>query len=335
RPGRPSGAASPALDEEEWRPAPSGTVWGGAEPWSWFRVWFRVPAEWAGGQVRLTLPLGGQGMLYLDGAPWQGRDENHGHTNLPSFLRDGTVHLLASESYAARATTHTRRSDECFTLGECRLERIDDETEGLAYDLLVGVEALKVLPVAGPDYAPLLALLLRAEQGVDRLNPASDAFLASTRAARAILREGLPALAAASAAGRGRILAVGHAQSDSAWLWPRAQTRRKVARSWSTVLRLMERYPEYRFLGSQPQQYAWMEEDEPDLYRQVAERIREGRWEPAGAMWVEPDANLTAGESLVRQFLYGQRYLHTHFGLRSGILWLPDAFGYTAALPQL
>ncbi|HVA88530.1 MAG TPA: alpha-mannosidase [Chloroflexota bacterium] len=334
-PGRPPGASSPSLNEGEWRPAPRGTVWGGEEPWSWFRVWFRVPAAWAGSRVRLTLPLGGQGMLYLDGVPWQGRDENHVHANLPRSLCDGTLYLLACESYAARATTHVRRPDEYFTLGECRLERIDDETEALAYDLLVGVETLRVLPVAGSDHAPLLALLLKAEQAVDRLDPASDAFLASVRAARAILREGLPALAAASAPGRGRIMAVGHAHIDTAWLWPLAQTRRKVARSWSTVLRLMERYPDYHFLCSQPQQYAWLEEDEPDLYRQVAARIREGRWEPAGAMWVEPDANLTAGESLVRQFLYGQRYLQTHFGLRSGILWLPDAFGYSAALPQL
>jgi len=334
-PGRPSDAASLSLDEGKWRPAPSGTVWGGEEPWSWFRVWFRVPAEWGESRVRLSLPLGGQGMLYLDGVPWQGRDENHVHTNLPPTLCDGEIHLLAGESYAARATTHTRRPDERFTLGECRLERLDDETEGLAYDLLVGVEALKVLPAAGSDSASLLALLLKAEQAVDRLNPMSDTFLDSVRAARAILHEGLPVLAAASAPGRGRITAVGHAHIDSAWLWPLAQTRRKVARSWSTVLRLMERYPEYRFLGSQPQQYAWMEEDEPELYRQVEERIREGRWEPAGAMWVEPDANLTAGESLVRQFLYGQRYLQTHFGLRCGILWLPDAFGYSAALPQL
>ncbi len=97
----------------------------------------------------------------------------------------------------------------------------------------------------------------------------------------------------------------------------------------------MERYPDYRFVCSQPQQYRWLEEDEPELYRQVAERVAEGRWEPAGAMWVEPDCNLTSGESLVRQFLYGQRFMRERFGATCGYLWLPDVFGFTGALPQL
>jgi alpha-mannosidase len=335
RPGRPLDAQAVSLNEAEWRAAAPGLIWGGDEPWSWFRVWFHVPPSWAGDRVRLTLPFGGQGMAYLDGVPWQGRDEHHADTTLPASVCDGRPHLLAVECYAAGSTTQIRRSHERFTIGECRLERIDAEVEGLAYDLRVGVEALRVLPAAGPEYAPLLNLLLKAEHLVDRLDLASDAFVVSVREARASLRAGLDALATAAALGRGKVTAVGHAHIDSAWLWPLEQTRRKTARSWSTVLRLMERYPNFHFLCSQPQQYRWLEEDEPELYRRIVERVKEGRWEPAGAMWVEPDANLTSGESLVRQFLYGQRYLEEHFGRRCAILWLPDAFGYSAALPQL
>jgi alpha-mannosidase len=333
--GRLPTAQAPALDEGEWRDAAPGLIWGGEQPWSWFRIRFQVPPAWKGGRVRLTLPLGGQGMCYLDGIPWQGRDENHPDTTLPEAVRDGRPHLLAVECYAAGATTRTRRSDERFTIGRCRLEHIDPDVEAFAYDLRVGVETLKVLPVAGSDYAPLLNLLLKAERLVDRLNPDDHTFTASIREAQEVLQGGLADLAAASASGRGSVVAVGHAHIDTAWLWPLDQTRRKIVRSWSTALRLMERYPHYHFLCSQPQQYRWLEEDEPELYSQIVARIKEGRWEPAGAMWVEPDANLTSGESLVRQFLYGQRYLQERFGRRCAILWLPDAFGYSAALPQL
>ncbi|HWE62445.1 MAG TPA: glycoside hydrolase family 38 C-terminal domain-containing protein, partial [Chloroflexota bacterium] len=284
--------------------------------------------------VRLALPLGGQGMAYLDGQPWQGLDGNHQGMILPPAVRDGQPHQVLVEAYAANRTTAPRGPLETCEVGQCGLLRIDPTAQAYAYDLLLGADTLRALPPDSPARAPLLALILAAEQRVDRRRPDSDAFLASLEAARAVLARDLPPLTAAYAE-RSQVLAMGHAHIDSAWLWPLSQTRRKVARSWSTALRLMERYPDFHFLASQPQQYRWLEEDEPALYRQVEARIAEGRWEPAGAMWVEPDVNLTAGESLVRQLLYGQRYLEERFGRRCGILWLPDAFGYSAALPQL
>jgi alpha-mannosidase len=228
-----------------------------------------------------------------------------------------------------------RRPSDTFTVDECRLELIDAESEAYYYDLAVGTETLTVLPFALPERAALLNLLLEAENMVDRLDAGSDVFRKSVSRARGHLAEGLAALAAAGASNRARVTAVGHAHIDTAWMWTLAQTRRKIVRSWSTALRLMERYPNYHFVCSQPQHYRWIEEDEPDLYRQVVARIKEGRWEPAGAMWVEPDANLTSGESLVRQLMYGQRFLRERFAKTCGVLWLPDAFGYSGALPQL
>src|SRR6185312_11944868 len=135
-------------------------------------------------------------------------------------------------------------------VGSCVLQRIDQSAQALAYDLLVGAETLQSLPDGHPAFAPLLALLLDAERLVDRRRRGSETFWTSSAAAHALLVEGLPKIASRFAE-QANVLAMGHAHIDTAWLWPLAQTRRKVARSWSTALRLMERYPDYHFLASQ------------------------------------------------------------------------------------
>jgi alpha-mannosidase len=132
-----------------------------------------------------------------------------------------------------------------------------------------------------------------------------------------------------------RVTAVGHAHIDTAWEWPVREAKRKVARSWSTQLALMDEYPDYVFAASQPAQYAWMKESYPDIYRRIKEKVAAGQWEPVGAMWVEADCNLPSGESLVRQLLLGKRFFMQEFGYETNILWLPDVFGYPGNLPQL
>jgi alpha-mannosidase len=132
-----------------------------------------------------------------------------------------------------------------------------------------------------------------------------------------------------------RITAVGHAHIDTAWEWPIREAKRKVARSWSTQLALMDEHPDYVFAASQPAQYAWMKESYPDIYRRIKDKIAAGQWEPVGAMWVEADCNLPSGESLVRQLLHGKRFFMKEFGYETKILWLPDVFGYPGNLPQL
>ena len=129
--------------------------------------------------------------------------------------------------------------------------------------------------------------------------------------------------------------AVGHAHIDLAWLWPIRETVRKGARTFATALANMEKYPDYIFGASQPQLYLWMKQYYPALYEKVRQKVREGRWEVQGCMWVEPDTNVTGGESLVRQILYGKRFYEQEFGVEVDNLWLPDVFGYSAALPQL
>ncbi len=131
------------------------------------------------------------------------------------------------------------------------------------------------------------------------------------------------------------ISAIGHAHIDLAWLWPIRETIRKGARTFSTALLMMERDEDYVFGASQPQLYQWIKTYYPGLYRRVAERIAEGRWEAQGAMWVEADTNVSGGEALVRQILYGKKFFREEFGKEMEVLWLPDVFGYSGALPQI
>ena len=131
------------------------------------------------------------------------------------------------------------------------------------------------------------------------------------------------------------VYSIGHAHIDLAWLWPIRETKRKGGRTFSTALRMMEEYPEYKFGSSQPQLYQWVKDGYPELYAQIKEKVKEGRWETQGAMWVEPDMNLTGGESLVRQCFYGLKFFEDEFGKTVKNLWLPDVFGYSAALPQI
>ena len=168
---------------------------------------------------------------------------------------------------------------------------------------------------------------------LDLRTPYSEDFYQSIRAAEQYLEKTVYG----DMAGCADVVAtcIGHTHIDVAWWWTVAQTREKVARSFATVLKLMEEYPQYRFMSSQPQLYQFLKERYPDMYERIKARIREERWEPEGGMWLEADTNLTSGESLVRQLFYGKKFFREEFGTDSRILWLPDVFGYSGALPQI
>jgi alpha-mannosidase len=133
----------------------------------------------------------------------------------------------------------------------------------------------------------------------------------------------------------GSVWLTGHAHLDLAWLWPLEETRRKARRTFHSVVGLMGSYPELHFNQSSAQVYRWIEQDDPALFEKIQALVREGRWDVVGGMWVEPDGNLPAGESWVRQLLYGQRYFQSRFGEGAKVAWLPDSFGFNGNLPQL
>lgn len=131
------------------------------------------------------------------------------------------------------------------------------------------------------------------------------------------------------------VYAIGHCHIDTCWLWPWAETKRKVARSWSNQCDLMDRYPEHRFACSQAQQFKWLEQYYPSVFDRVKRWVKKGHFQPIGGSWVEHDTNLPSGESLVRQFIYGQRFFESRFGERCSTFWLPDTFGYSSQIPQI
>ena len=196
------------------------------------------------------------------------------------------------------------------------------------------LEAAKQMRPEEEKRRKLLEILNQAGDLLDLRVKKSDAYRESLRAASKWLKENL--YEKEWEIDSPTVYALGHTHIDVAWKWPLRQTREKAVRSFSTVLYLMKRYPKYRFFLSQPQLYEYVKEEAPEIFEQVRERVKEGRWEADGAMWLESDSNLTSGESLIRQILYGKKFFNEEFGIKEQeILWLPDAFGFLGALPQI
>jgi alpha-mannosidase len=164
--------------------------------------------------------------------------------------------------------------------------------------------------------------------------PLSDEAIAATESARRVIATGLDRLKTQYPP-VGNILLSGHAHIDLAWLWPVAETRRKVRRTFSSVLHLMDQYDDFTFNQSSAQAYAWIAEDDPEIFARIKERVAEGRWDVVGGMWLEPDSQVTGAESYVRHIFYGQRFFQKHFNLRNNAAWLPDVFGFSAGIPQI
>jgi alpha-mannosidase len=202
----------------------------------------------------------------------------------------------------------------------------DDTVRGLYYDFEVLLDFLAVLDEESPRYHQILTGLTDVThllyQGIPQVAERARSLLQGLLAQRG----GDPSL---------EITAIGHAHMDLAWLWPIRETIRKGARTFSTALELMDRYPDYVTGASQAQYFLWMKERYPALYAKIKEKVAEGRIEPQGAMWVEADTNVSGGEALVRQVLEGKRFFREEFGVEIDYLWLPDVFGYSAALPQI
>ncbi len=261
-----------------------------------------------------------QGTVYIDGRAVQALDTNH--TWIP---------LEFGKSYDVYIYMYTGMQGGYFELLPSLILR-DNAVYSLYYDILVPYEAMQELDRESYDYIKIKNALNKALFLLDLRRSFSEDFYKGISAAADYLRNDFYGKCGESDA---TVSCIGHTHIDVAWLWTVRQTREKAERSFSTVLNLMRRYPEYKFMSSQPQLYQHVKEVNPEMYEEIKERVREGRWEVEGAMWLEADCNLISGESMVRQILYGKRFMQEEFGVDSRILWLPDVFGYSAALPQI
>ncbi|GAA2677795.1 MULTISPECIES: glycoside hydrolase family 38 C-terminal domain-containing protein [Actinosynnema] len=337
-------AAALAADYE---PTATGEPWG--PPWAttWFRLTGEVPAEWAGRAVEALVDLGFtdrmpgfqcEGLAHTaDGAPIKGVNPRNAWVPVGDPVDGGEhVHLLieaaANPVILFGGVTDLGHPDTAgdrplYRLGRVELAVRDATTAELVHDLEVLGQLMAELDTRDPRRWEVLRAVERALDRVDLGDVTGTAG-----AARAELADVLASPANASAH---RVVAVGHAHIDSAWLWPLRETVRKVTRTTANVTALMDSHPELVFAMSQAQQLAWLKEHSPEVYRRVREHAAAGRFVPVGGMWVESDTNLPGGEALARQLVHGKRFFLDEFGVECAEVWLPDSFGYSAALPQL
>ncbi len=266
-----------------------------------------------------------QFILYIDGKLSQGLDTNHRE----AILDPAHEHDIFLYAYTGSQTAKAHLYAELLAL-DCRLEK-------LWYDIKVPYDSLAYLEEYSNEYQNILAHLNRALDLLDMMGceDGTESFYRSVETASRYMEEIFYGEFCGQDANTPKTICIGHTHIDCAWLWTLKQTREKVQRSFSTVAELMERYPEYRFMSSQALLYKYLKEEAPTVYERVKELIKAGKWECEGAMWVEADCNLSSGESLVRQVLYGKRFFQEELGVDNRVLWLPDVFGYSAALPQI
>ena len=330
--GRISRAEAQAL---EYRPAAIGDRFGPVWATFWFRVGATVPAEWAGSRVDLLWMTNRESTLWLGDRPAQGLFDYDGYERAydrPSapLLAEarGGERLQAELELACNVLAAPGSPEVPAMLARAEIARFDEQAWRLLQDFRVLV-LLEAEHAKGLD--PSWAGELLSE-----LNRFCNVWDADDRDTWTDAAEILVPLLERRNGGRvHELFAIGHGHLDTAWVWPLAETYRKCQRTFSTQLVLMRDYPEFRFACSSAQHYAWVKERDPQLYDEIRARVGEERWVPVGGSWIEPDCNLPWGESLARQFLYGQRFFEQEFGRRCTEHWNPDAFGYTNQLPQL
>jgi alpha-mannosidase len=320
---------------EEWQTFDSRSMhWYGPDRHYWFRADFTVPESFEGKPLWLIFHTqidewddgkNPQFLLFVDGEITQGLDMNHREVLVTECAVSGKTYRLDLQSYTG--TLHS----EFRLIGET--VQIDSQVQGLFYDLQVPVWAFEKMDRDDKNRLDIETVLNETINLLDFRKVPSKEFSDSVDNAREYIKHELYE----KMAGYSDVIAtcIGHTHIDVAWWWTVEQTREKVARSFATVLKFMEEYPEYKFMSSQPQLYQFLKERYPELYGKVKQRIAEGRWEPEGGMWLEADCNLTSGESLVRQFIHGKKFFLDEFGVDNRVLWLPDVFGYSGALPQI
>ena len=325
--------------EGPWSTMQAGDRWEGRDLYLWLETEVEIPAAWKGRQTVGVFDFGKTGggnnsgfesLLYVNGEPFQGVDMNHQEVFFPEPAI-GTKVKLQFRLWSGLEGGGKPQVQE-HRVKRAEIAWLDGTVDRLYYTARAVMQTVEVLPANAPERTDLLTALDRAFLRIDWSYPGSEAFYASLTEAEEQLTQAVAGMKKTSPV---TVQCIGHTHIDVAWLWRLKHTREKAARSFSTVLRLMEMFPEYVFLQTQPQLYEYIKQDYPELFEQIKERVKEGRWEAAGGMWLEADCNLTSGESLVRQLLYGTRFLRDEFGQECTYLWLPDVFGYSWALPQI
>lgn len=336
-------------EDSKFEPCESGDRYKGEGTYCWFKGSYNVPPQYDGKSLYIMPHIGGyEAMLWVNGKPFGtfcSKIVVTGHGNhycdlLKQDTAAGEQIEIALEYYAGHYVKG------CMPFEELGMRSFDYEYSGVdiclmneeVSDFLFDLKTLNQM-VSSLDansfrranivnaLAEVHKLLYYSFEAVD-----SEPFYAALREASPVLKEVLKPVNSASAPFAGLI---GHSHMDTVWLWHRDETIKKCARTYSNQMSLMQRYPEYKFVQSSSYHTEMIRKHYPDLFEDIRQKVAEGRYEPNGGVWVECDCNLTGGESIIRQFLWGQRYTREHFNYTSNAFWLPDTFGYSAAIPQI
>ena len=312
----------------EWIPFDQSKIISGKDKHFWLKFSVSVSENLSDWQARIDISTGHregwdvlnpQMLVFINGKANQGLDVNHKEI----YLEKGQNDVLI---YAYKGMINSEFKVRLF------YKEVDLDTYKLYYDLVTVKSALEALSEHSTHYTQLTAKVKQALNLID-INSNECEFYESVKKATAFFDEyiwngeGADELATVSF--------TGHTHIDVAWQWTLAQTSEKMQRSTATVLNLMKKYPNYKFFLSQPVLYNYVKENLPDLYEEIKKQVVNGNWETEGSMWVEADCNLSGGESIIRQIMYGKKFFKDEFGQDNNILWLPDAFGFSAALPQI
>jgi len=313
----------------------------------WFKITISVPKSMQSAEhLEFIWDAGNEGMIWLeDGTVVHGLTGN-GERNewiLPKDWYDGKPHMfyieMACNTMFGNApggdTIQPPPPDRYYRLNTAEIVAVNMDARQLYMDFWYIGDAAREFPENSWE----------SHKAFELCNKIMDTFIAdngskaSIKECRKLAQQYIGTMTHSPKQMEGDqsvlVTAIGQCHIDTCWLWPWAETKRKVARSWSNQCDLMERYPEYRFCASQAQQYKWLEMYYPAVFDRVKTKVKSGQFHPIGGSWVEHDTNMPSGESLVRQFLYGQRFFESHFGMRCKTFWLPDTFGYSGQLPQI
>lgn len=331
------GAEKVDFDDASWEDFQVGGSWGGYDVTAWFRLKAAIPAGWENQCLGLEFKMGScdgsessaETMLYVNGIELQGLDRWHEEAWLPpEYIQKGEFTIALKAWSGVMGAPDQRR----FSLA--RLVCRDEACEKVYYLGSTLIQVVRTLDENDLRRIRILQSLYQAFLLINFINPGSESFYETVREALDDLQNKMEEWSGFTEI-KPVVTCVGHAHLDMAWLWRMCHTREKAARTFATVLHLMRQYPDYRFLHSSPALYQFLRQDHPQLYERVKEKIARGEWEITGGTWVEMDTNCPSGESLVRQFLHGRKFVRDEFNRVMELLWLPDVFGYSAALPQI
>jgi alpha-mannosidase len=325
--------------DSSWEELNPGKSWEGRDKYFWIKSNVEVPKKNDGNSFVLLFDFGKsnpgntagfEAQFFVNDKLYQGVDGNHKEVFIDESYNGETIEIALKLWGGLEGGGPEKEIYHQFKYAD--QANLSTYTDNLYYNAIIFLETIDVLDENDPIRYTLLDTLNEAFKLINWSRPGSQLFYESVKEADTFINDKIDDFEKNEDV---TVTAIGHTHIDVAWLWRLKHTREKSARSFSTVLRLMEQYPEYIFLQTQPQVYEYIKKDYPELYEGIRKRIEEGRWEIDGAMWLESDTNIPSGESLVRQILFGKRFIKDEFDQDIHYLWLPDVFGYSWALPQI